>query len=199
MRKASAKDKDRVIVILTRSFADDPHVGWLTKSNEGGHRERLRILMEVAFAEALAAGEIYLTDDETGTALWKNPLKSRFSFTILLSQMRLVRLFGFSRVRELLASEKYTKRQYPKTDFLYLWLIGVLPEGRGKGNASELLDPILLDAERKNLPVYLETANARNVEIYGSKGFRVYHEWKPSQKDPLTVRFMRRQRELSRR
>jgi GNAT superfamily N-acetyltransferase len=87
--------------------------------------------------------------------------------------------------------ERYVRQFHPPEDFLYLWFIGVLPEGRGKGVASQLLDPVLEECKKQCLPVYLQTANAKNVPIYERKGFRVFHQWSPDDESGLRVWFMR--------
>lgn len=192
MIKAGKKDKTRVVEILVRSFEVDPHTNWLVKADESGKAVRLRALMDVAFEEALIKDLVYLTDDRTGVALWKRRGTAGFSFARALSQLRFALAFGWRRTRDILAMERYVQKHHPPEDFLYLWFIGVLPEGQGKGNASELLDPVLKDCEEEKLPVYLQTANPRNVRIYERKGFQIYHHWEPDDDSGLRVWFMRR-------
>ena len=54
-------------------------------------------------------------------------------------------------------------------------MIGVLPEAQGIGLASSLMNPMIERMEMENIPLYLETANARNVEIYKKKGFVIFN------------------------
>ena len=53
-------------------------------------------------------------------------------------------------------------------------MIGVLPEAQGKGLASALMNPMLQRMKEKSIPVFLETANLRNVDIYKKKGFKIF-------------------------
>jgi predicted acetyltransferase len=53
-------------------------------------------------------------------------------------------------------------------------MIGVLPEAQRKGLASTLMNPMLQSMKEKSIPVFLETANLRNVDIYKKKGFKVF-------------------------
>jgi ribosomal protein S18 acetylase RimI-like enzyme len=53
-------------------------------------------------------------------------------------------------------------------------MIGVLPEAQGKGLASTLMNPLLQRMNEKSIPVFLETANPRNVDIYKKKGFNIF-------------------------
>ncbi|MEZ5427118.1 MAG: GNAT family N-acetyltransferase [Pyrinomonadaceae bacterium] len=195
MKQAGRKDKKRVVRILTRSFADDPHARWLVKSEEKGKGRRLKALMNLAFEDALINGEIYLSDDETGAALWKRPGAGGFSFRRVLSRWHFAIAFGWRRTRAVVEMAEYVRKFHPPDDYLYLWFIGVLPEGRGRGNASRLLDPILKKCETEDLPVYLQTANPKNVAIYERKGFTVFHRWSPEDESGLEVWFMRKQGE----
>jgi ribosomal protein S18 acetylase RimI-like enzyme len=60
-------------------------------------------------------------------------------------------------------------RKYPR--YCHLYMIGVLPEAQGKGLASRLMNPLLQRMKEKSVPVFLETANLRNVDIYKKKVF----------------------------
>ena len=53
-------------------------------------------------------------------------------------------------------------------------MIGVLPEAQGKGLASALMNPIIQRMKEKAIPVFRETANPRNVDIYKKKGFKIF-------------------------
>jgi ribosomal protein S18 acetylase RimI-like enzyme len=53
-------------------------------------------------------------------------------------------------------------------------MIGVWPEAQGKGLASALMNPMIQRMKEKSIPVFLETANLRNVEIYKKKGFKIF-------------------------
>jgi ribosomal protein S18 acetylase RimI-like enzyme len=53
-------------------------------------------------------------------------------------------------------------------------MIGVLPEAQGKGLASALMNPMIQRMKEKSIPLFLETANRRNVDIYKKKGFQIF-------------------------
>jgi len=50
-----------------------------------------------------------------------------------------------------------------------------LPEGQGKGLASALMNPMIENMQKKAIPVHLETANPKNVDIYKKKGFTIFN------------------------
>jgi GNAT superfamily N-acetyltransferase len=53
-------------------------------------------------------------------------------------------------------------------------MIGVLPEAQGKGLASALMNPMIQRMKEKSIPLFLETASPRNVDIYKKKGFKIF-------------------------
>jgi GNAT superfamily N-acetyltransferase len=53
-------------------------------------------------------------------------------------------------------------------------MIGVLPEAQGKGLASALMNPMIQRMKQESIPVFLETANRHNVDIYKNKGFKIF-------------------------
>jgi len=62
--------------------------------------------------------------------------------------------------------------------YWYLDVIVVNPEHQGKGFASQLIKPILLEAEKNHQAVYLETQNKKNIQIYEKYGFILIKEIK---------------------
>jgi ribosomal protein S18 acetylase RimI-like enzyme len=63
-------------------------------------------------------------------------------------------------------------RKYPR--YCHSYMIGILPEAQGKALASTLMNPLLQNMKEMSIPVFLETANLRNVEIYKKKGFKIF-------------------------
>ena len=53
-----------------------------------------------------------------------------------------------------------------------------MPEEQGKGLASALMNPMIENMMEKSIPLHLETANPKNVEICKKKGFNIFHEIK---------------------
>ena len=55
-------------------------------------------------------------------------------------------------------------------------VVGVAPAFQGQGYGRALLQPLLDQADREGVPVYLETAQPKNVSFYERLGFRVLEE-----------------------
>lgn len=62
---------------------------------------------------------------------------------------------------------------FPNEPVWYLKLLGVDPEGQGKGIGSTLLRESLRELDDDGLPAYLETGTERNVRFYKRFGFEV--------------------------
>lgn len=58
----------------------------------------------------------------------------------------------------------------------YLSVLGLKPEGQGRGLATPLLAPMLERAEQEGKACYLDTHNEANLGLYRRFGFEVRHE-----------------------
>jgi GNAT superfamily N-acetyltransferase len=176
LRKAEYSDEDVVVNILCKSFENDPHLNWMLEKSK--YPDKLKAIMTYTFQQTMKIGNIYLTDDETATAMWTSEKNEKFSFEFIKRNLKFLFQVGIQTVVRILTNESFTHKQYPKGEkYYHLYIIGVLPESQGKGYANLLMNPILYEMEERSIPVYLETANPRNVQIYLKKGFKTYKTW----------------------
>ena len=97
------------------------------------------------------------------------------SFHYIRRHLAFLIQIGIRSVVRILKSEAHVHnnfRKYPR--FCHLYMIGVLPEAQGKGLASALMNPMIQRMKERSIPVFLETANPRNVNIYKKKGFKIF-------------------------
>lgn len=174
--KATYEDETTVVNILSTSFESDPHLKWMLAKSK--NPDKLNILMRYLFHETMQIGDIYMTEDKTAIALWKSEKQEKFTFEYVRRNLGFLFQIGVKSVLRILTNERFTHTQYPKTGkYRQLYLIGVLPESQGKGYASKLMNPVMEEMKKKSIPVYLETANTKNVQIYARKGFKTYNTW----------------------
>ena len=96
-------------------------------------------------------------------------------YNLALRNLAFLARVGIKSVIRIVKSEAHVHnnfRKYPR--YSHLYMIGVLPQAQGRGLASTLMDPILQAMKEKSIPVFLETANLRNVEIYKKKGSKIF-------------------------
>lgn len=188
LKVATKQDESVVVNILCQSFKSDPLISWMLGKSR--NPDKLKILMTYLFRQALKIGEIFLTQDKTATAIWKSDLKEKLSWEFIYRNISFLFQIGVKSVIRMLSSESFTYKQFPKyTQYRHLVLLAVLPENRGKGLASDLMNPLLNEMKSTEKPVYLETANCTNVKIYTKKGFSIYNIW---QKIGIKVYYLKR-------
>lgn len=172
LRLAERKDFPIIHEIITRSFQADPHLNWLLEFSP--RKDKLSVLVRYVIEEAFSHGYIYMTKDNLGVAIWKTNSKEKFSFELVRRNLSFLFKMGIKCVVRNLKSLEDTNRHFPKdSDFYYLCMIGVHPQAQGKGLASKLMNPVIEMCNNLQIPIFLETGNEKNVELYTKKGFRL--------------------------
>ena len=176
MVTAQPKDKDRIIEILTLAFEQNLSVGYICGKG-AGKMKRMGYLMEYAYKVCSAFGKVVISEDGNACAMVLFPDKKRFTLASLwwdvLLVVKVVRIFNIGKV---LKRERQIKMHHPKFPFYYLWFIGVHPVHRGQRLGSELMLELVLDAEKMERPIYLETSTIKNLAWYRKFGFKIYDE-----------------------
>jgi len=173
MRIATPADIDLIKNILLASFKNDPHVNWLLEESKS--KFKLNVLIDYVVHQTLRKGEIYLSDDHNAVALWDFERNEKLSFHYIWRNLTFLIQIGIKSVVRIVKSEAHVHnnfRKFPR--YCHLYMIGVLPEAQGKGLASALMNPMIQRMKEESIPVFLETANLRNVEIYKKKGFKIF-------------------------
>lgn len=176
IKKAGFGDEQTVVDILCQAFKNDPLITWMLEKSK--NPDKLRIMMTYLFHQSMKIGYIFLTEDNCATAIWKCEKNEKFCLEFIKRNISFLIQIGIRSVYRILKNESFTHKQYPQDKkFCHLFMIAVLPECQGKGYASRLMDPVLHEMERISRPVFIETANTRNVKIYSKKGFKIYNTW----------------------
>lgn len=72
--------------------------------------------------------------------------------------------------------EKARKELMEGLEYIYVMILGIAPAYQKQGYGSALLSSVLSLSDKKQLPIYLETATENNVAWYGQFGFQVLEE-----------------------
>ena len=174
MIKAESADKELALNVLSRSFEDNQSVNFIVRQDKK-KAQRIRALMDYSFELCHEFGEAWLSDDRKACALVLYPQKKRMSmFAICLDVKLIFRAIGLSGIRKTLNREAQVKKIQPKEEMAYLWFIGVDPEHQHRGTGSKLMKDVIANANRNDLPIYLETSTLKNLSWYEGLGFQIY-------------------------
>ncbi|MCJ8312317.1 MAG: GNAT family N-acetyltransferase [Saccharospirillaceae bacterium] len=106
--------------------------------------------------------------------MWATHKKERLSINLIKRTIMLILNFKLPTLIRLLKLQSIIHKQLPaKGEYFYLNMLAVLPDKRGQGVASELINPILEICQTNNVSTYLETSNINNIELYKKKGFSI--------------------------
>lgn len=174
MTKARIEDRHLIIDILSQAFLDNQSVNYIIRQDEK-KLERIRALIGYSVEVCSLFGEVLLSLDKKACALILYPHLKRTTLKSILLDIQLIfRVIGLSGIGKVVKREALIKEKQPKEPMAYLWFIGVSPISQYTGIGSGLLREVLAEAERKGLPVYLETSTEKNLLWYEGFGFRVY-------------------------
>lgn len=176
MIRATKAHKEIVVDILSRSFDDNTSINYIAKQ-DAKRQERIRYLMSYCFDICMEKGQIFLSDDESASALILDPGKKMNPVKLAMLDLGLaLRCIGVDRIGKVKERETLIKAHQPKIPFYYLWFIGVKPESQGHGAGSKLLVEILRKYDENRRPFYLETSITRNLDWYEKFGFNIFNE-----------------------
>lgn len=174
IRLAEHADVAAIAATLAQAFDQDPLLRWVI-GDTPDYRQRVEHLFATQLRHlALPGGLVWCGTAHEGACLWSAPGQWHFG---LFKQLRLLpdflRVTRWSRLLTVIRAIDQVQLGHPETPHYYLQVLGVAPAHQGKGWARPLLDIILDQADRENMPAYLETANPDTLSLYRRFGFEV--------------------------
>lgn len=170
MIKATNKDKDQIIDILSAAFNENKSINFIIKQ-DAKRESRLKFLISYSFFMGMNFGEVFLTKDRRACVIILYPHKKRVSLEAVWWDIKLVFCcIGLFNVLKVMKRESSLKKFHPNEDFAHLWYIGVEPKSQGLEIGTVLMEQLLSTIE---LPFYLETSTERNIPFYKKFGFEV--------------------------
>ena len=175
VRRAADSDLDGVCRSLARAFHDDPVMAWMFPDEERRLEQNERFF-RLRVRGLLAQDETYTTTGHAGAACWAQP--GRWEMGLLEGIAFTLRVTAMVRTRAPLLARGWQiiDGAHPREPHWYLAILGTEPEAQGRGVGSALLQPVLDDCDRNEVPAYLESSKERNVAFYARHGFRVTQE-----------------------
>jgi GNAT superfamily N-acetyltransferase len=166
--------------MLTAAFDDDP--AWLAVGPRSA-RLRRRVMDLSHWGELAVAGRFdgHMRVAQRGSALeglaltyapgrYPTPWMSEAYYLPALA------IAGLPASVRSLRADSIIEAAHPRRPHLYLSLLAVAPEAQRTGVGGALLGWVFEQAERLELPVYLEATKAINVPYYEGHGFTVTGE-----------------------
>jgi ribosomal protein S18 acetylase RimI-like enzyme len=177
VERADDSDTDGIVEMLVRAFEDDPVAGFMF-ANVSKRPQSLRKFFSIQMkADYLKTGEVWMTEDHTGAALWGPPNKPLPNVRDLLHLLPLMpALLPLGHMRKAMRALFIVESFRPKYPHWYLATIGTDPPAQGRGIGSVLMSTMMERIDKEGAPAYLESSKERNVPFYSRYGFKVSKE-----------------------
>ncbi|GAA94330.1 uncharacterized protein L969DRAFT_66137 [Mixia osmundae IAM 14324] len=181
--------KDRiheVAEVLTRCFHDDPVIHYFHNAlTPAAERDiKLQHFIALVTAAALAGASLEETQAYSGVSIWMPPGTEVGGNWIHIFQSGLVGLIyklGWGCKKFLFEYTSHShalERISVSRESWYLFFIATLPEARGQGLCSRLIEPYKELARHEDKQIWLEATTEKSKAIYLHLGFRVTGEFR---------------------
>ncbi len=169
IRTARSAEQKYVIATLVLAFSGDPAVRWLYPDSHQ-YLTHFPNFVQTFAGQAFAQETAYCIDGYSGTALW-------FAPGVEPAVARIIELIKGSvfesEQADVFAVFEQMDDYHPQQPHWYLPLMGVAPTQQGQGYGSALMQYILNQCDRDQLPAYLEASHLGTVSFYQQHGFEV--------------------------
>ena len=177
VRLATPDDVDGMADALTRSFHDDPVMGWLFGHEPPRPMRYSRPFFAHEGRRHLKHHAVYTADGHPGAAYWDPPghWKTTPLATLGLAPL-MVRGMGRRTVNALRGLSRMEHAHGEHPEHYYLAVLGTRPDRQGEGIGSALMAPVLATCDEAGLGAYLESSKESNIPFYRRHGFEVVGE-----------------------
>ena len=157
-------DLQQIIDSMLLAFSVDPFFRWIYPSDEqylASFPGLVKLLID-------ADVDINCTKDFEGAAFWLSP-ERKFNADALEEYMQ--KTVSSQYLDKIAAVFENMMQAHPQVPHRYLALLGVTTSKQGRGYGSSLIETTLLECDRTQEIIHLETCNLRSAAFYKRHGF----------------------------
>lgn len=174
VRRCLHPDRERALATVVAAFRTDPLLRWVWPEDER-YDECAPGFFGLLIDLRLAAGEVWVADDGDAVAMWNPPGGAYVPDPPDAWPALHDRFTDVERKRwEIFDSALAVPRD--AGPHWYLGVLATIPARQGEGLGRAVAAPMMINADRVGLPVYLETMTERNLGFYRRQGFEVVIE-----------------------
>lgn len=162
---ATADARERVVETVVAAFVADPAFHYFFRDG-GGFDEQASEFAGYLFDARVAHGTVWTIEGGRSVAMWDGPDRAAGGDR---PELRVAP--GTS--ARLAAYESVVHSVMPSEPHWYLGILATHPSYAGRRWGRAVMAPGVASATAADLPAYLETANAANVEVYRRSGWTV--------------------------
>jgi ribosomal protein S18 acetylase RimI-like enzyme len=159
-------DRHRVVSTFVAAFAADPAVRYFFP-DDGAYPAQAATFAGYLFDKRVGVDGVHLADGGAAVALWDPPGGTSTVDALELPADAQQRLDAYDAI---------VHHYLPSTPHWYLGVLATHPEHTGRRLGRAVMATGVERAHAAGLPAYLETSNARNVDVYRGAGFEVVGE-----------------------
>ncbi len=165
---------------LTNAFLEDPLQAYVFPE-EAERKEKSIPHFSAVLKYGLLFGEVFTASNFEGAVVWLKPGQTtvtpgKAEQGGLAALPQTIGEAPFTRFISVLNYADQFHKQDMNEPHWYTMVLGVDPAFQGRGYGNALLSPVLEEAKSNNFPVYLETAQPKNVSFYKHMGFDLIRE-----------------------
>lgn len=169
--------RERAQEVIVRAFRDDPLLSYLAGDPQTQDR-LLRWFAQAGIKYGERYGQVFTTPEVTGAAVWFVPGRALAAGSLGRASVSLPLQVGLRCFWRFASFVRFADRVHQgiiSGDHWHLFILVVDPEHQGQGWGSELLKPVLAQADNLGQACYLETTNPKAPHFYEKHGFRIAH------------------------
>jgi GNAT superfamily N-acetyltransferase len=183
MRRIKKEEITQIVPVLTSAFSDYEQIQYIF----GDLKKKDYIVSKVFEGQMRALfdkGDIYVTDDLKAVCFGYSTKRISIIRIMLKHSMytyKYYRQLTKDDYKRLARNSKkssginnlFWQNKYVKKPYYYIMTVGVDPSMQGKGILKQLLNPIIEQCNKENMPIIIETHREINVHIYEKFGFQL--------------------------